>query len=96
MSKHRSHVLVELPDGPKDPSIALVTIRCAECGEHIVRIPVAHVGSVGRALTDTIKASGFSGETKAVVPGFVENTASNKRKMLDYLDSHFPTWRGDA
>lgn len=93
MSRHYSKVLIELPDSPSDPPYAVISIECEQCDKTEIRIHVAHLGTVGRVIDQTVQSL-FSddGFTESMRPFFIPSTPDNKKKIRDYLNSFFPGW----
>jgi hypothetical protein len=92
MARHYSKVLVELPDGPEDPPYAVVRIDCDVCGPTELRLPMPHLGTVLRVLTQTVADLEDDGTAEALSP-LLEGTRANKARARDYLDRVFPGWK---
>lgn len=94
MARHFSKVLVELPDSPTDPDVAIITIECETCGTKRIQIHPTHLGTVARVLTRTIAAyADDSTESFAIPPEWQASTETNRQKVLKYLNDKFPGWR---
>jgi hypothetical protein len=92
MSRHYSKVLVELPDNPSDPPYAVVSIDCATCGQSELKIHVAHLGTVLRALSGTVDSLHDDGFHDVITPYFIPSNEENKRKVREHLNREFPGW----
>jgi hypothetical protein len=95
MPRHYSKVLIELPDSPSDPDVAIISIECDVCGTKRLQIHPQHLGTVARVIQKTIASFDDGSSEPMMVDPFLPSTEENKQKVKRYLDERFPAWRAE-
>jgi len=92
---HFSKVLVELPEDDDEAADATVIIDCDVCGESEVKIRLAHLGSVMRALTQTLDS--LQPRKNSITEPFGQavygDDEAARARVRAQLDRYFPEWK---